>query len=286
MGNRVGTNSYPIKHELIDASLASKPVPTNAWWQNLVVEQGDQPIVPTPYMVKCLDSAVVVCAPTPLVQETYVASVWHDDWRVHIDGCARHKVVSFDSLSVTVEYTGELAVARVPLVRGAAFVTVIFDTPTQLTMSTIHAVIGVDRSSGPGTAVVSLNSGTAWLVCCDSPVELQQSGISELASSSPVVGAVRLALLSNECPQSLSALLLAKDTIAVGGAIDVSSSDDAATFKINWKTQGGGPSERLLMCALPHHQSSLANACWADDMGKYWTSMGQVRGVYGSQWQW
>ncbi|KAJ2460669.1 hypothetical protein GGF42_000696 [Coemansia sp. RSA 2424] len=287
LGSRVAPNSYQVKRDLIDGRLACKPVPTNAWWQNLIVEQGDQPVVPTPYMVKCLDSAVVVCAPTPLVQETYVASIWHDDWRVHIDGCSRHRVVSFDSLSVIVEYTGEPAVARVPLVRGAAFITVVFCTPTHLSMSTVHAVIGVDGSSGPGTAVVRLNSGTTWLVCCDSPVELQQSGVSGLTSSSPVVGAVRLALLNSECPQALSALLLAKDTIPVGGAIDVATGDDdVAVFTIDWETQGSGPSDRLLMCALPHHQSSLTNASWADNIGKYWTSMGQVRGVHGSQWKW
>ncbi|KAJ2053734.1 hypothetical protein H4S04_000499 [Coemansia sp. S16] len=282
LGSRVGTNSYRISHDLIGPSLTCKPVPTNAWWQNLVLEQGDQPVVMTPYMVKCLDSAVVVCAQTPLVHETYVAAIWHDDWRVHIDGCSRHSVTTFDPLSATVEYTGETMAARVPLVRGAAFVTVMFDTPVQLSLSTVHAVIGVDQCSGEGTAVARLNSGTTWLVSCDSPVELQQSGVSGLVSSGPV-GAVRLALVNDECPQALAALLLAKDSIPVGGTIDVT---DEASFTLRWITHGSGPSDHLLMFALPHHQQSLTDACWVDDVGKYWTSMGHVRAVLGSQWQW
>ncbi|KAJ1903195.1 hypothetical protein LPJ71_005273 [Coemansia sp. S17] len=282
LGSRLGTNSYRISHDLIGPSLTCKPVPTNAWWQNLVLEQGDQPVVMTPYMVKCLDSAVVVCAQTPLVHETYVAAIWHDDWRVHIDGCSRHSVTAFDPLSATVEYTGETMAARVPLVRGAAFVTVMFDTPAQLSLSTVHAVIGVEKCSGEGTAVVRLNSGTTWLVSCDSPVELQQSGVSGLVSSGPV-GAVRLALVNDECPQALAALLLAKDPIPVGGTIDVT---DEALFTLRWITHGNGPSDHLLMFALPHHQQSLTDACWVDDVGKYWTSMGHVRAVLGSQWQW
>ncbi|KAJ2090066.1 hypothetical protein GGI09_006188 [Coemansia sp. S100] len=282
LGSRVGTNSYRISHDLIGPRLTCKPVPTNAWWQNLVLEQGDQPVVMTPYMVKCLDSAVVVCAQTPLVQETYVAAIWHDDWRVHIDGCPRHSLTAFDPLSATVEYTGETMAARVPLVRGAAFVTVMFDTPAQLSLSTVHAVIGVEKCSGEGTAVVRLNSGTTWLVSCDSPVELQQSGVSGLVSSGPV-GAVRLALVNDECPQALAALLLAKDSIPVGGTIDVT---DEASFTLRWITRGSGPSDHLLMFALPHHQQSLTDACWVDDVGKYWTSMGHVRAVLGSQWQW
>ncbi|KAJ2833441.1 hypothetical protein GGI24_000855 [Coemansia furcata] len=284
--SRVGTNSYRINHDLIDSSLTRKAVPTNAWWENLILEQGDQPVVTTPYIVKCLATAVVVCAPTPLVQETYVASVWHDDWRVHIDGCSRHRVAAFDPLSATVAYTGEAAAARAPLVRGMPFVTVIFDTPTRLLLSTIHAVIGVDGGSGPGTAVVRLNSGTTWLVSCDSPVDLQQSGMSGLVSSGPVIGAVRLALVNDASEQALAALLLAKDTIPVGSTIGVASGDDEAAFTLNWITQGRGPSDRLLMCALPHHQLSLTNACWVDDIGKHWTSMGHLRAVQGLQWQW
>ncbi|KAJ1818808.1 hypothetical protein LPJ60_004120 [Coemansia sp. RSA 2675] len=287
LGGRVGTNSYPVNRRLVGASVACKPVPTNAWWQNLVLEQGDHPVVTTPYIVKCLDSAVVVCAPKPLVQETYVNSIWCDDWRVHIEGCSGHSVAAFDSLSATVEYRGEATAATVPLVRGAPYITVVFDSPALLSLSTVHAIIGVDGSHGSGSAVVRLNSGSTWLVTCDSPVELQQNGMSALVSSAPVVGAVRLALVSDgESPQALAALLSAKDTIPVGGAIDVTSNDDEAVFTVDWITQGSGPSDRLLMCALPHHQMALTDACWVDDVGKYWTSMGHVRAIRGSQWRW
>ncbi|KAJ2745474.1 hypothetical protein GGI20_002139 [Coemansia sp. BCRC 34301] len=285
MDGRVSCNSFQVPHTLLDASLTHTAIPTNTWWQNLVVDQGDQPVVTTPYMVKCLDASVVVCAPTQLAQETFVASVWHDDWRVHIDGCTGHKVVEFDPLSVAVEYASLSGTVRVPLVRGAVFVTVVFDAPTQLVMSTVHAVVGVDIGCVPGTAVVRLNSGTTWLVCCeDSTATLQQTDVSTLMSSGPVVGAVRIALV-NSSDQALAALLQAKDTVPVGGTVDVTSDDDEALFTIGWKTRG--PADRLLMCALPHHQAALADGtCWADDVGEYWTSMGRVRAVVGAQWQW
>ncbi|KAJ2327162.1 hypothetical protein GGH92_010105, partial [Coemansia sp. RSA 2673] len=115
-------------------------------------------------------------------------------------------------------------------------------------------------------------------------VSLRQSGTSQLVSSDPVVGAVRLALVNEACSQALPALLQAKDTIPVGGTVSVESDDDSATFAIQWHTQGG-PADQLLMCALPHHQSSRVDAQWVEEIGKYWTSMGQVRGVRGSRWQ-
>ena len=36
------------------------PLPTNAWWMNLVLGQGDQPVAPYPYLIRA----------TPLVRPT------------------------------------------------------------------------------------------------------------------------------------------------------------------------------------------------------------------------
>ncbi|KAJ1837924.1 hypothetical protein LPJ70_005666 [Coemansia sp. RSA 2708] len=106
-------------------------------------------------MVKCLSGAVVVCAPTALAEPKFVASVWHDDWRVELPGSQR-SLVAFDAVSATVDYSG---VASVPLARGAVFTTVVLHTPTALKLSTIHAIIGVRSGSAPGVWLVQLNNG-------------------------------------------------------------------------------------------------------------------------------
>ncbi|KAJ1802273.1 hypothetical protein LPJ75_006236, partial [Coemansia sp. RSA 2598] len=106
--NRVACNSQSVKENLLlDDSLKSKPVPTSAWWQNIVLQAGDQPVVTSPYMVRCLAGTISVCAPTPLVHEKYVASVWHDDWKLHIADSNKHRVIGYDPLSVTVGYLAD-----------------------------------------------------------------------------------------------------------------------------------------------------------------------------------
>ncbi|KAJ2300465.1 hypothetical protein IWW55_003957, partial [Coemansia sp. RSA 2706] len=275
LGDRVAPNSYKIDRSLVSAPLAAQPMPTNAWWQNLVIEGGDQPVVTAPYMVKCLSGAVVVCAPTALAELKFVASVWHDDWRIELPGSQR-SLVAFDAVSATVDYSGA---ASVPLARGAVFTTVVLHTSTALRLSTIHAIIGVRPGSAPGIWLVQLNNGATWLVCCEGGAALQQCGMSELHSDTCVSGAVRLALVPGNDDSAVESLVAARHAIVVGGDVAIHNS----TFTIDWKVQGAG---EPLVCALPHHQSALLEPQWADDVGTYWFIKGQMRVARGCQWRW
>ncbi|KAJ1807618.1 hypothetical protein LPJ56_006211, partial [Coemansia sp. RSA 2599] len=213
-------------------------------------------------MVRCLAGTISVCAPTPLVHEKYVASVWHDDWKLHIADSNKHRVIGYDPLSVTVGYLAdEKLVATVPLVRGSAFTTVVFNSPQMLRLSTTHAVLRIDSQPKEGMAVVYLNNGAVWLVCCESHVSLQQSGISELESSKPICGTVRVALVSSSCSAvddqraAVESLLFARDAVPIGGHIEIDSScEEKALFTISWRVKGSGSP---LMYALPHHQMSM-----------------------------
>lgn len=285
--DRTVSNAYKVKQEYLSSPLNSRPIPTNAWWQNLIIEQGDQPVVACPYMVKCLEDGVVICAPSPLTEENFVASVWHDDWKINIPGCdSCRQVVGFDPMSVTVQYGSReqaVSIARVPLVKGSAFITVLFDSPTALELTTIHAIIAVDcHTYGPGTAVVQLNSGTSWLICYEPSANavLRQDGMGRLVFDRPICGPVRIALVNGSVPS----LLQSRQCIPIGGNVNVNSPDETiAWFTVSWKTIGQG---EPLMCALPHHQVSLVNATWVDDVGKYWTSKGYLQAVRGHHWQW
>ncbi|KAJ2497595.1 hypothetical protein GGH96_004970 [Coemansia sp. RSA 1972] len=279
MGKRVGANSYKVNTELLDARLATEPVPTNAWWQNLIVEQGDQPIVMGPYMIKCLNESVVVCAPTAMHSNTFVASAWHDDWRVDMAGSTR-RVVAYDSVSVTAQYEGGVS-ATVPLVKGAVFATIVLEAPAVVRLSTIHAIIGVCAGDAPGSTIVQLNNGSTWLIWYESNVELRQTGMSMLESPTQTQGAMRLALVAT--PSAIPALLSARTSIPIGGDVSIHATNDTANFAIAWKVRGSGD---LLVCAQPHHQHSLENAEFVDDVGSYWSSKGTLRVARGTKWQW
>ncbi|KAJ2652571.1 hypothetical protein IWW40_001057 [Coemansia sp. RSA 1250] len=277
--SRAGVNSYKINYELLSKTLAqARPVPTNAWWQNLALENGDQPVVTAPYMIKCLHDSMVICMPTVLNENKFIASVWHDDWKVHLPGCHR-QIVDYDELSVTVEYSGPVQ-ATVPLVKGAAFATIIIDSPLELKLSTIHAITNVDVSLG--ATVVQLNNDTTWLIICENGTLMQQSGVSDLSSTGNVQGAVRLALVTKH--SATSALLSAKDAVPVGGSVSINAeNEETAEFTINWKVRGSGDP---LLCALPHHQYSLIDALREDAIGGYWTYKGFMQVIRGRQWRW
>ncbi|KAJ1718776.1 hypothetical protein LPJ53_006319 [Coemansia erecta] len=190
----------------------------------------------------------------------------------------------------------DAAAATVPLVRGSAYVSAIFNQPARLQLTTDHAVLGVDTSYGPGTAVVRLNSGSVWLVVCESDINICQASANELVSDKPVCGAVRLALVSNaECNSvadehaAVLALLSARDAVPVGSSVSIdTTADNQSTFTLRWQTRGlGAP----LVYALPHHQmSSIARDSssfrWVDEVAAQWTSRGRMRAALGHQWQW
>ncbi|KAJ2087808.1 hypothetical protein IW138_004703 [Coemansia sp. RSA 986] len=290
---RVAANTYKVKRDLIDARLLSHAVPTNAWWENLIVENGDQPVLVAPYMVKCLAGAVVVCAPTPLEEERFVASVWHDDWTVRVSTCPYRRVAAFDTLSVTVDFVDDLAIshesatATVPLVKGSCFATVIFNRPIVLDLASVHAVLQVDCATyGPGTAVVELNNGATWLICYEGNTVLRQCDGSRIESSEPIHGPMRLAMVpeNNNKHEAISVLLSARYAVPVGGSVDVQTLDDEAVFEFNWATIGHGDP---LMCTLPHHRQSIANdgIQRKDAVGPFWSSKGPMHAVQGRKWR-
>ncbi|KAJ2517387.1 hypothetical protein H4217_003999 [Coemansia sp. RSA 1939] len=302
-GARALPNTYKVRRDIVDSRLLAHAVPTNAWWQNLIIEGGDQPVLVAPYMVKCLGETVVVCAPTPLEEDRFVASVWHNDWTIRVPGCARHRVAAFDALSVTVDYVETsaaadgsdraAAVASLPLVKGSAFATVVFNRPTVLGLESVHAVLKVDCAAyGPGAAVVELNNGATWLVCYEGNAVLRHLDGSRIESSEAVQGSVRLALIpgsdsssSGSRHDAITALLSARKAVPVGGSVDVQATDSEAVFEITWSTagQGGDPA----MCTLPHHRQTMADGCVEpmDAVAPFWSSKGPMHVVRGRVWR-
>ncbi|KAJ2720244.1 hypothetical protein GGI07_004716 [Coemansia sp. Benny D115] len=299
---RQGVNPVKVKPELFGSNiLDGRPLPTNAWWQNLVLNHGDNTIVGMPYLLRSPQEALVVCAPTPLIEENHVCSVWHDDWKFVFAPGTRRQVVGYDPLSVTLEYRlSDQVVAHVPAVRGAAFVTVVFERPEKLVLSTVHAVMEIDGGYGKGTALVRLNNGATWLVCCEQETELVQDGISSIVSQDALQGSVRLALVSSESSPveneqcAVEALLQARGVVPIGGKVDIQVNDcgTEARFKFSWKTRSNDARQQLspLMCTMPHHVMAMdAGATdhqWVDSVASYWTSRGRTRAVQSAEWQW
>ncbi|KAJ2825534.1 hypothetical protein FBU31_003694, partial [Coemansia sp. 'formosensis'] len=75
-------NSYKPNGKLIDMSAIKTPLPTNKWWQNLIIEAGVDPIHPYPYVVKCLANVSTVGFPTFQASATAMTSNMVADWQI------------------------------------------------------------------------------------------------------------------------------------------------------------------------------------------------------------
>ena len=96
------THTSPPGH-LIANHLKSKPLPTTAWWQNLVLGSGGNRINILPYQVKAQNDALQVCYPKKTVTSKYVSTGFLQNLIFGAsEGLFSRQVVDFDELSVTV----------------------------------------------------------------------------------------------------------------------------------------------------------------------------------------
>ena len=55
---------------------SARPLPTNVWWQNVVLGQGEGVATVNPYIVKTKVDGLHVCLPTRQTHENYVAAAY------------------------------------------------------------------------------------------------------------------------------------------------------------------------------------------------------------------
>merc|ERR1711892_1549781 len=79
------------------------PFPTNVWWQNMVLEQGELINAVNPYILKTMSDGLHVCLPTKFSDVNYVAVAFSDNVIMTAsEDIGNHQVTKYDELSVTV----------------------------------------------------------------------------------------------------------------------------------------------------------------------------------------
>ena len=112
-GNEPLTSSAPPFHSMAHTSppgrlfadtLKTKPLPTNAWWENLALGSGSSRINILPYQVKAEDDVLELCYPKKIVTSTYVLTGFLGNLIFGAsEGLVSRQVVDFDELSATVK---------------------------------------------------------------------------------------------------------------------------------------------------------------------------------------
>jgi endo-1,3(4)-beta-glucanase len=260
---------------------ARAPRPTNSFWQNLVLVNGNERIHLLPYTLKANPDGLSLTMQAPLVAERFVLTPVVNNLSLGaVEAFASHSVTSYDALSATLTYVGPGNGRMVtPLVSGMAYVTGRFTALTPR-LTTDHAILSVNGGSGtPVTAnrfELQLNNGQTWLIYTTAQVSMAWTA-SSIAATAPFNGDVRVAMANS--PQAVVVLDANRSVIPIGGVVRPTIVGDRVTLELEWKTAGEGGSP--LMMALPHHLERLMPGSTRQPALQLRTIKGTMEGVVG-----
>jgi endoglucanase Acf2 len=276
-----------------------KPLPTGAFWTNLVVRNGDGPIGLYPYGVKTLDSGVQASygAYRRQVSSLAIIDPFVCDIQISsVEPYTSRAVERYDSLSVTMTYNAGLhGKFKALLVKSSPFLTVKFDNATPQITSPMQ-ILSVDPIAVKGSIgsqyIVTLGNYQKWLVYCSDPAPLIWKENSLIAPNA-IRGVVRMAILPNGQAVEASNMLLGyvhKYPISAVLSFTHPTFGTSDTVQWQYNTVGTG---KLLMLALPHQTAvltypSLDTAETKDIQSAYgpiWCIKGKMQLVVGETWK-
>ncbi|KAL5081508.1 hypothetical protein RYX36_009929, partial [Vicia faba] len=155
------------------SNLLSTPLPTNSFFQNFSLKNGDQPEYIHPYLIKSSNSSISVSYPTRSSSSTVISQVFNNDLTItsnnkqSSDG--KHIISSYSDLGVTLDIP--FSSLNVFLVRGSPYLTFSV-SQTPLSISTIHAILSFSSNDSLTKFNFKLNNGQKWILYTSSPIKL------------------------------------------------------------------------------------------------------------------
>ncbi|KAF5749948.1 Endo-1 3(4)-beta-glucanase 1 [Tripterygium wilfordii] len=278
---RTQSKVLPDPSLFFSPALLSNPLPTNSFFQNFTLKNGDQPEYIHPYLIKSSSSSVSVSYPSRFHNSSFVYQVFVADLTISAsnkDAQRSHIVSSYSDLSVTLDIPSSNL--RFFLVRGSPFVTCSVTGGTPVSISTIHAILSFSSNSSRTKYTVKLNSNQTWLIYSSGPVNLSQNGLS-LINSDAFSGIIRIAILTED-GSKFEAILDRFSSCYPTSGDAVFTKPFCLEYK--WEKKGWGD---LLLLAHPLHLKLLSN----DDCDvtvlkdfKYKSIDGDLVGVVGDCW--
>ncbi|KAM3286332.1 putative endo-1,3(4)-beta-glucanase ARB [Capsicum chacoense] len=258
--------------------LLSNPLPTNSFFQNFILKNGDQPEFIHPYIIKSALSSLTLCYPSQSRNPAFIYQNFIADLTVSVlnnpNPNAPHVISSYDDLSVTLDLPSSNL--RFFLVKGSPFITCSVMENVSVLISTIHAILECYPNGNRTKYTVKLNNGQTWVLYASSPIDLSHD---ESAIRTGVFsGIIRIACLPNSDQTCLDRF---SSCYPVSGNV-VFSQPFCLEYK--WEKKGWGD---LLMLAHPLHLQLLSAADCAVTVlegFKYNSIDGELVGVVGDSW--
>ncbi|KAK7266717.1 hypothetical protein RIF29_19368 [Crotalaria pallida] len=275
----------PDPSNFFSPNLLSSPLPTNSFFQNFVLKNGDQPEYIHPYLIQSSNSSLSVSYPSRSSNSAVISQVFNPDLTISsIDNNTKqssngkHVISSYSDLSVTLDIpSSNLSFF---LVRGSPFVTASVTHKTPLSITTNHAILSFSSQHSLTKHTVSLNNGQTWLIYASSPIKFDHT-LSEITSDEAFSGIIRIALLPDSDSKHEPVLDRFSTCYPVSGDAVIRE-----PFRVEyaWEKRGWGD---LLLLAHPLHLQLLSNrgidVIVLDDF-KYNSIDGELVGVVGDSW--
>ncbi|KAA8547838.1 hypothetical protein F0562_004267 [Nyssa sinensis] len=266
---------------LFSSHLLPSPLPTNSFFQNFVLKDGDQPEYIHPYLIKSSLSSLSICYPSQLSNRTFTTQIFNADLTISISNNSNpnptHIISSYTDLSVTLEFPSSNL--KFFLVRGSPFLTCAVTGDISFSISTVHAIHQLSSNSSLTRYTINLSNNQTWILYSSSPVNLTHE--NSTITSEGFSGIIRIAFLPDSSPRYETILNRFSSGYPVSG--------DAMFRKpycleYKWEKKGWGD---LLMLAHPLHLRLLStNDCQIivlEDF-KYQSIDGELVGVVGDSW--
>lgn len=265
--------------------LLSAPLPTNSFFQNFALKNGDQPEYIHPYSVRSAAAGLTVCYPSrnhspSFIIQTFVADLTVSSPSDAAAGAAgqRHRIAAFDDLSVTLDFAPSL---RAFLVRGCPFVTVATADaagPVDISVASVHAFLEASPCDEAHTKWrLRMNSGQTFLLYASAPIQLSKSSVTQLAAPG-FSGVIRVAYLPDPAMEAVLDQYSRCFPTAGEAALN-----RPFCVEYTWRKQGWGD---LLMLAHPLHLRLLSEDCSVRVLNdfRYRSIDGDLVGVVGDSW--
>ncbi|XP_050134235.1 probable endo-1,3(4)-beta-glucanase ARB_01444 [Malus sylvestris] len=272
----------PDPSNFFSPNLLSSPLPTNSFFQNFALKNGEQSEYFHPYAVKSSSAALTICHPSRFSTSAFIYQVFIADLAISAaqkpDSPQPHKISSFNDLSITLDFPSSNL--RFFLVRGSPFITCSVSNSTSLSISTSHAILSCESNGSKTKYTIKLNSNQTWLVYTSSPIDLTTSGLS-LITSNGFSGIFRIAILPDSNPKFEASLDRFSSCYPVSGEAVFTK---PFVLEYRWEKKGWGD---LLMLAHPLHLQLLSgedsHVTVLEDF-KFKSIDGDLVGVVGDSW--
>ncbi|XP_077222725.1 glycosyl hydrolase family 81 protein [Tasmannia lanceolata] len=258
--------------------LLSSPLPTNSFFQNFVLKNGDQPEYIHPYLIKTSSSSLSLSYPSRFSTSSFIYQTFTPDLTISAPQNTtptNHIISSFNDLSLTLDLPPSL---KFFLVRGSPYLTCTTTTPTQLSISTVHAILTLSSNPSLTKHTLTLNNNQTWICYSSSPLNLTQS--TSLLTISNFSGVLRFAVVPQPDPLYEIVLDRFSSCYPISGNAEFTK---PFCLQYKWEKKGWGD---LLLLAHPLHVRLLSDE---GDVAvleefKYNSIDGELVGVIGDSW--